>query len=103
MAACGMPIKPYRMEIQQGNFLTQEQVEKLQPGMTKEQVRFILGTPLLVDVFHPDRWDYVYRRQKASSNDLEERRLTVFFADNKMIRTEGDSMPPRQADTGAAK
>ena len=99
---CSMPLKPYRMEIQQGNFLTQEQVDKLQTGMTREQVRFLLGTPLLTDVFHADRWDYVYRRQKASSKDLEERRLTLFFADNRLVRTEGDLMPSRQADAGAA-
>ena len=88
------------MEIQQGNFLTQEQVDKLKPGMTKEQVRFLLGTPLLVDVFHPDRWDYVYRRQKASSKELEERKLTLFFEGNRLLRSEGN-MVPAPADAPA--
>jgi outer membrane protein assembly factor BamE len=96
LAACN-PLKPYRMEIQQGNFITQEQVDKLKPGMSKEQVRFVLGTPLLVDVFHPDRWDYVYRRQKARSQELEERRLTLFFESNRLTRTEG-SLVPAQAE-----
>ena len=90
LTACSLnPLKPYRMEIQQGNFFTQEQVDKLKPGMTKEQVRFVLGTPLLTDVFHADRWDYVYRRQKARSNDLEERRLTLYFERNQLTKIEG--------------
>src|SRR5215475_3026894 len=54
-------LTPYRMDVQQGNVVTQEMVEKLKPGMTPSQVRFILGTPLVVDAFHKDRWDYVYR------------------------------------------
>lgn len=100
LTACN-PLKPYRMEIQQGNFVTQEQVSKLQSGMTKEQVRFILGTPLLTDVFHADRWDYIYRRQRARSNELEERRLTLFFEDNRLSRVDGDVMPARQAEAAA--
>ena len=62
-SACGVPripgITPYKMDIQQGNLLTQEQVSRLKPGMSKEEVRLILGTPLLTDIFHADRWDYV--------------------------------------------
>jgi outer membrane protein assembly factor BamE len=96
----GLPVldlKPYRMEIQQGNFVSQEDVSKLKPGMSKEQVRFVLGTPLLTDIFHADRWDYVYRRQKANSNVLEHRRIAVFFKDGKLTRVEGDVTPARSA------
>ena len=71
-------VTPYRIDIQQGNFVTQDMVDKLQAGQTREQVRFILGTPLLADVFHTDRWDYVFRSAKGW-NDPEKRRLTVFF------------------------
>ena len=56
-------ITPYRMVIQQGNFISQEMVSQLKPGMTREQVRFILGTPLVTDIFHADRWDYVFFRE----------------------------------------
>ncbi len=80
----------YRMEIQQGNYLTQEMVSQLQSGMTRDQVRFVLGTPLLVDIFHDNRWDYVYRRGRAGSREIEERRLSVFFENDRLVRVEGD-------------
>jgi outer membrane protein assembly factor BamE len=80
----------HTMEIQQGNYLTQEMVSKLQPGMTRDQVRFVLGTPLLVDIFRDNRWDYVYRRRRADSREVEERRLTVFFDNDRLVRIEGD-------------
>ncbi len=83
----------YRMEIQQGNYLSQEAVSQLKSGMTKDQVRFVLGTPLITDIFHEDRWDYVYRRQRANSRELEERRLSVFFKDEKLERVDGDVVP----------
>jgi outer membrane protein assembly factor BamE len=92
LAACN-PLRVfsvYTMEIQQGNYLTQEMVSKLQPGMTRDQVRFVLGTPLLVDIFHDNRWDYVYRRRRADSREVEERRLSVFFDNDRLVRLEGD-------------
>jgi outer membrane protein assembly factor BamE len=90
--ACGgfNPFTVYRMEIQQGNYLTQEMVSQLQAGMTRDQVRFVLGTPLLTDIFHDDRWDYVYRRGRAGSREIEERRLSVFFEKDRLVRVEGD-------------
>jgi outer membrane protein assembly factor BamE len=105
LPGCSIPslVKPYRMEIQQGNFITQEQVEQLKDGMSREQVRFVLGTPLLTDVFHADRWDYIYRRQKARSDHVEERRLTIHFENNRLARIEGDDMPPRQSAAGEVK
>lgn len=91
--------KPYRIEIQQGNFVSQEMVSQLKRGMTKDQVRFVLGSPLIADSFHADRWDYVFRRQKTSHSELEQRKVTVFFADGKLQRIEGDVTPAASADT----
>ena len=88
-AACGW-ITPYRIEIQQGNYVTQEMVAELKPGLTRDQVRFVLGTPLLSDIFHDERWDYVFVRQRANSNDVEYRRIAVFFEDGKLTRVDGD-------------
>jgi outer membrane protein assembly factor BamE len=82
-------LTPYRIDIQQGNFVSQDMVAQLKPGMSKEQVRFVLGTPLLTDIFHGDRWDYVYWRE-ASSGKREQRKLAVFFADGKLTRLDGD-------------
>jgi outer membrane protein assembly factor BamE len=64
-------------------------VAQLKPGQTRDQVRFILGTPLITDVFHGDRWDYVYRF-KPGRGDLEQRRLTVYFQENRLVRVDGD-------------
>jgi outer membrane protein assembly factor BamE len=91
--------KPYRIEIQQGNFVSQEMVSQLKRGMTKDQVRFVLGSPLIADSFHSDRWDYVFRRQKTSRSELEQRKVTVFFADGKLQRIEGDVTPAASTDT----
>ena len=83
-------LKPYRMEIQQGNFITQEMVSQLKLGQTREQVRFILGSPLVTDIFHTDRCDYVFARQRANAREVEQRRIVVFFVDGKLARIEGD-------------
>lgn len=97
LAACSSNIgitnylKPYRIDIRQGNMVTQEMAAQLKPGLTKDQVRFILGTPLVADMFHADRWDYVYRFQPGRNPDeAQERRLAVFFADGKLVRLGGD-------------
>jgi outer membrane protein assembly factor BamE len=82
-------VPPYRIEIQQGNFVAQDTVAQIKPGMSKEQVRQMLGTPLLTDIFHADRWDYVFWRDKPGAK-REERRLTVFFEDGKVTRLDGD-------------
>ena len=82
-------LRPYRIDVRQGNFVSQEMVAQLKPGMSREQVRFVLGAPLLVDVFHSDRWDYVYRFQPGKGK-LQERRLTVIFEDGKLARVDGD-------------
>lgn len=82
-------LSPYRIDVRQGNFVSQSMVAQLKPGQSRDQVRFILGSPLIVDVFHADRWDYVYRF-KPGSGETQERRLTVFFEDNKLSRVSGD-------------
>jgi outer membrane protein assembly factor BamE len=95
------PLKPYRIDIQQGNVVTQEMMAKVQPGMTRSQVRFALGTPLVTDVFHPDRWDYVYQYHKAGVL-TEQRRIVAVFKDDKLVRIEGDVVPA-SPPSGAAK
>jgi outer membrane protein assembly factor BamE len=73
------------MDIRQGNFLEQAQLSKLKPGMTRSQVRFLLGTPLIVDPFHPDRWDYLYVDRKKGRL-VDYRRLTLYFDGDKLTR-----------------
>lgn len=93
-AACSyVPnVSPYRIDIQQGNYVTQEMVSQLKPGMSREQVRFVLGTPLVADIFHADRWDYVYFRDPRFGA-REKRRFSVFFVDGKLARVDGDVVP----------
>jgi outer membrane protein assembly factor BamE len=91
-AACDLApgLTPYRIEIQQGNYVSQEMVAQLKPGLTRDQVRYVLGTPLVSDIFHEERWDYVFMRQHANSREIEYRRIAVFFEDGKLKRVEGD-------------
>jgi len=79
----------YRIDVRQGNFVTQEMAAKLKPGQTKDQVRFILGTPLVADMFHTDQWDYLYRFQPGKG-EVQQRRLTVYFEEGKLVRLSGD-------------
>ena len=84
-------INEYKIDIQQGNVLTQDMVSQLRPGLTKDQVRFILGTPMLADMFHANRWDYVYSLRKGNSGETEMRKFSTFFdADGKLVRVSGD-------------
>ena len=82
-------LTPYKIDVQQGNYVTQEMVEKLKPGMTRAQVKFLLGTPLVVDVFRNDRWDYVYLYNKAGEI-TEQRRVSILFENDRLKRIEGD-------------
>lgn len=85
-------LTPYKAEVVQGNFVSREQVEVLRPGMSRQQVREILGTPLVTSLFHADRWDYVFtlKRQGVAP---QQRRLTVHFDGDALARHEGDPMP----------
>ena len=96
------PFTEYKIDIQQGNVLTQDMVAQLRPGLSKDQVRFILGTPVLMDMFHANRWDYVYRLQKGSTGEVEMRKFSAFFdAENRLIRVEGDVVALRPTDADA--
>ncbi len=86
---------PYKAPVQQGNWITQEQVALLQPGMTREQVRFALGSPTLTSVLHADRWDYPYYF-KPGYGDAQERKFTVWFENDRLVRWEGDQQPALQ-------
>ena len=85
-------VTPYKIDVVQGNFVSREQVEALQPGMGRQQVRDILGTPLVVSVFHADRWDYVFTL-KRQGVEPQARKLVVFFNNDVLDRFEGDEMP----------
>jgi len=85
-------VTPYKVEVVQGNFVSREQVAALKPGMSRQQVRGVLGTPLVTSLFHADRWDYVFtlKRQGVMA---QSRRVTVFFKGDALERHEGDEMP----------
>lgn len=85
-------ITPYRADVIQGNFVSAEQVGQLQAGMTREQVKAVLGTPLLASLFHADRWDYVFTL-KRQGVDPRAFKYTVFFKGDQLERFEGDTMP----------
>ena len=87
----------YRMSIQQGNYLVTESVSQLKEGMTRSQVRFLLGTPMVPDAFDKDRWDYYYFFNSRHHKEPLKRRLTVFFEDEKVARYENQGVPT-QAD-----
>jgi len=91
LAACSSSpsVQPYRIDVRQGNVITQDMVAQLKPGLTRDQVKFILGSPLVADMFHTDRWDYVYHFQPGKG-EVQRRRLTVIFEDNKLSRLAGD-------------
>ena len=85
-------LKPYQVAVVQGNFVSREQVQALQPGMSRQQVRDILGTPLVASLFHADRWDYVFTL-KRPGEDVQTRKLVVTFEGEHFVRAEGDEMP----------
>jgi outer membrane protein assembly factor BamE len=80
----------YRINIQQGNLLEQERVEQVEVGMTRSAVQFLLGTPLVNDPFHADRWDYPYYLKRGRSNDIERSWLVVWFDNDVVSRIERD-------------
>ena len=88
----GCMLVPHKIDIQQGNYVDQEMVAKLKPDMTRSQVRFILGTPLVADVFHPNRWDYVYLTGKAG-DVRRQRKITVVFDGDRLKFIDGDVVP----------
>lgn len=97
LSACGSTKWgfPYRADVQQGNWVTAEQVARLERGMSREQVRYVLGTPTLQDVFHADRWDYPYYN-KPGYGEAEARHFTVWFENDLLVRWGGDEQPDYQ-------
>ena len=94
-AACSSALptfKPYRMDIQQGNIVTSKMLMQLKPGMSKSQARFVMGTPLLQDSFHGDRWDYFYQYRK-DGKILQQRRVILEFENEQLKRVRGDTIP----------
>lgn len=90
----------YRIDIPQGNIVNQEMVDKLKPGMTRRQVRFVMGTPLIIDTFEHERWDYLHSLETKKDGRTQER-ISLYFKDDKLERITGD-LAPAAAGTEAA-
>ncbi|MDD5035380.1 MAG: outer membrane protein assembly factor BamE [Methylococcaceae bacterium] len=93
-SACSIERIPgiYRVDIHQGNILSQEMVDQLKPGMTKRQAAFVMGTPLLQDAFHSDRWEYVYSNEPGGDERVE-KKLSLIFEEDELIGIQGDFRP----------
>jgi outer membrane protein assembly factor BamE len=85
-------VTPYKVDVIQGNFVSKEQVDQLRPGMSREQVKAVLGTPLMASLFHADRWDYVFTL-KRQGVEPQSYKYTVFFKGDQLDRFAGDEMP----------
>ncbi|WP_256250697.1 outer membrane protein assembly factor BamE [Nitrosomonas sp. Nm51] len=97
----------YKIDVQQGNVVTDEMLGKLREGMTKSQVRFVLGSPLIVDVFRDDRWDYAYI-EREGGDLVVQKKLTIYFEDNRLMRIENEQLyslhsTASDSDTGGAE
>ncbi|TWI50842.1 Beta-barrel assembly machine subunit BamE [Pseudomonas duriflava] len=92
LAGCSFP-GVYKIDIQQGNVVTQDMIDQLRPGMTRRQVRFIMGSPLIVDTFHANRWDYLYSIQPGGGQRQQERVSLVFDNNDQLVGLSGDFMP----------
>ena len=92
LAGCSFP-GVYKIDVQQGNVVTQDMIDQLRPGMTRRQVRFIMGNPLLVDTFHPNRWDYLYSLQPGGGERQQERISILFNGSDQLAGLSGDFMP----------
>ncbi|MBQ0796871.1 outer membrane protein assembly factor BamE [Zhongshania sp.] len=107
LAACSSLEFPgvYRLSIDQGNIITQEMVDQLEIGMTRSQVEYVMGTPLVRDTFNPDRWDYIYTLNDRNNDKQEHHQLTVFFQDGKLSEFRTDIKPSEEkpAESAAAE
>jgi outer membrane protein assembly factor BamE len=92
LTACSNYHLVHKIDIQQGNVITQDEVNLLEPGMTRRQVQFVMGSPMIADVFHQDRWDYVYLLEPGYSDPTGER-ITLFFEDDLLTGTAGTVRP----------
>lgn len=91
-------LKPYKINIQQGNFLDEEDIDQIEPGMTRSQVRYLLGTPMVADIFNENRWDYVYYLKVGRTGEIFRRHFIVYFEGDETVRIEKrtDTVPSRQ-------
>ena len=95
LASCGSNFGfpgVYKINVEQGNVVTEEMVEQLRPGLNRRQVRYIMGTPLIEDSFHSDRWDYRYLLRNGNQT-IAETQLTLWFEDDELVRAEGPAAP----------
>jgi outer membrane protein assembly factor BamE len=92
----------YRINIQQGNFLDQAAVEQVKVGMTRSQVRYLLGTPMVADTFNKERWDYIYYLKKGHSRKVDSRRVTVYFDVDKVAKIDKPSAAVAAAQDASA-
>ncbi|MBD1553779.1 outer membrane protein assembly factor BamE [Pseudomonas typographi] len=92
LAGCSFP-GVYKIDIQQGNVVTQDMIDQLKPGMTRRQVRFIMGNPLIIDTFHPNRWDYLYSMMPGGAARQQERVSLYFTESDQLASLSGDFMP----------
>ena len=99
LTACSSLVTPYRPEVVQGNFVSREQVQALRPGMPRQMVRDVLGTPLVTSLFHADRWDYAFsiRRQGVPQQNFQ---LTLFFKGDVLQSVEGSDLPSESEFVG---
>lgn len=86
-------VTPYKIDVVQGNFVSREAAAQLREGMTREQVRYWIGTPLLADIFHANRWDYIFTIKRGGSEVVQQRRYTVFFENDRVVKFGGDPLP----------
>lgn len=101
VSGCGavknaMP-KMYKINIDQGNIITQEMINQLEPGMNERQVRYVMGTPLMVDEFHKNRWDYLYSTKPGDGGVTTQKRISLYFQDGLLRGVQGDFRPDNQS------
>ena len=92
-AAAALAACVYRIDIQQGNLLEENDVAQIEVGMTRSQVQFLLGTPMVADAFHRDRWDYAYYFRQGRSRDVEKRWVIVYFDEDRVARVQRELAP----------
>lgn len=93
LAGCSGFPGVYKIDIPQGNVVTQEMVDQLRPGMSQSQVRFIMGSPLITDTFHEGRWDYLYTKKSGDDGSYSKERISLYFTDGKLNGLNGDFRP----------
>ena len=89
----GKVLKPYRPDMVQGNFISKEQLDRLKLGMDREEVKVILGTPLITSVMHPNRWDYVFAFKRGDTQLVEQRQVTLMFEKDLLKKITADDLP----------